>query len=554
MNLDRPAKLGLLILLAPYLVWLWMGEDSYVLIHDNLDSEFVYLGSLLSSEDPLGLADSSQVSNVMNGIDRLYFRSGMNFTFLLFSLLAPIYAYIVHHLFVHLVGYLGMYFLLRSEHIRIPEIPSLLIGLAYASLPYYHIQYGISIAGLPLLLLAFLNILREEKKTRSWLIIILYPFFSFMPASLPFVLPFLMGIIIMARREKNLFSFCAAVFLFTVLSMLAEYTLIKGILTDTLLSHRTEMVRYPTGSLIDISYLWTRLKSMIFSTHYHAGVMSSVPVLLTLTLAFLSKKRLDKAGLYSLAALGLITIWILLGPATISSLSSKFSFLKSINLERFYFIVPLCWMILMASLLTQLWAVNRLRYVALGAYALLVLVIARGNKELVNNVKIALYHDLDEPSYKEYFAKDLFDQLKQDIGKHSLDKVQLLNLGIHPAIAQHNGLKTLDAYQNNYPLSFKHEFRQIISQELAKNDSLATYFDNWGSRCYTFSADLGREYMVSKASTARIDGLSLDFTKAKSLGAGYLLSALPLEERGIREVGVYDNPGSYWRLYLYQIE
>ena len=106
------------LLLIPYIAWYILSDNSYVLTHDNLDSEFVYIKLLLNSGNLLGFDLKGEIPQVMNGIDRTLFRSGFNITFLIFAALPPIYAYITHHLIVHLIGFLGMFLLLRRHFIK----------------------------------------------------------------------------------------------------------------------------------------------------------------------------------------------------------------------------------------------------------------------------------------------------------------------------------------------------------------------------------------------------------------------------------------------------
>lgn len=44
----------------------------------------------------------------------------------------------------------------------------------------------------------------------------------------------------------------------------------------------------------------------------------------------------------------------------------------------------------------------------------------------------------------------------------------MISVGIYPAAAAYNGFHCLDGYSNNYPLEYKHAFRQIMEGELDK--------------------------------------------------------------------------------------
>lgn len=42
-----------------------------------------------------------------------------------------------------------------------------------------------------------------------------------------------------------------------------------------------------------------------------------------------------------------------------------------------------------------------------------------------------------------------------------------------------HGFYTVDGYSNNYPLEYKHRFREVIAAELEKNEEVRVYFDLW---------------------------------------------------------------------------
>src|ERR1051326_9215735 len=101
--------LALTAFFIPYIIWFLRGENSYVLIHDNLDDEFDYIAALRQSGTLFNYSSDAMIPNLMNGIPRIFFRSGLNLTFLFFHFFSPINAYIVNHLVVHLIGFSGMY-------------------------------------------------------------------------------------------------------------------------------------------------------------------------------------------------------------------------------------------------------------------------------------------------------------------------------------------------------------------------------------------------------------------------------------------------------------
>ena len=81
------------------------------------------------------------------------------------------------------------------------------------------------------------------------------------------------------------------------------------------------------------------------------------------------------------------------------------------------------------------------------------------------------------------------DEIAKAIGREKSD-YRIVSVGMNPAVSLFNGFYTVDGYSTDYPLEYKHEFREIIKDELAKDEGVRGYFDDWGNRCYIFSAEL----------------------------------------------------------------
>lgn len=162
----------------------------------------------------------------------------------------------------------------------------------------------------------------------------------------------------------------------------------------------------------------------------------------------------------------------------------------------------------------------------------------------------------DKTTWNDFYAPEIFSQIDDFIG---LDKAsyRTLSFGIYPAAPLYNGFYCLDGYSNNYDLSYLYAFRNIIKDELEKDDSLQKYYDEWGCRCYVLSAELGIDhYMIGKDSISLKTGLALDVDAARELGARYLFSAVKIPNS--QELGItllrenpFETPDSYYAIYLY---
>jgi hypothetical protein len=160
------------------------------------------------------------------------------------------------------------------------------------------------------------------------------------------------------------------------------------------------------------------------------------------------------------------------------------------------------------------------------------------------------------PNYKQFYATELFDEIKSKIGG-TTENYRVVSIGIHPSIAQYNGFYTLDGYLPSYPIEYKNEFRKIIRYELAKNKDLRVFYDYWGSKFYVFVNELGRNFTVRKDSNIKINKLHLDTNALKNLGGRYIFSAVEIvnyQENNLEFLGEFNNENSAWKIYLYEVK
>jgi hypothetical protein len=139
-------------------------------------------------------------------------------------------------------------------------------------------------------------------------------------------------------------------------------------------------------------------------------------------------------------------------------------------------------------------------------------------------------------SYKEFFAKNLFEKIKKDIS-YSDEKV--VAFGYHSSVLMYNGFNCIDGYNSSYPLSYMRRFRTLIAPELEINQWAREYYDNWGGRMYLFNSELSYQptrdkntlpvklnidmdvfkndfegkYILSRAEISNIDTLGLELIK-----------------------------------------
>ena len=533
-----------------------LGTSSYVLIHDNLDSELVYLHNLVQSGTMFSLDGEAVVPQVMNGLPRTAFRSGYNVVPALFALFDPFVAYTLTAVLVHAVAVVGTLVLLRSHVLPEPRhrALTLAIALAFGLIPFYVI-YGVSVAGQPLLLHAILNIRAARSSFRDWLIVGGFPFFSVLYLVGIFIVAVLglAWLVDVARTRKACLPLAAAIGVLALGYVVSEAPMLAAAFSDAgWVTHRVDFRRelFPRSFGQDA-------RELLWAGNYHAGALFTGPTLAAAALALVLGERDARRGPVvgvGVAILAIFGIYATYPSIAAGPVGEVLPVLRYVQFDRFYFLLPLCWTLVLALSLATLVERQRLT----GAVVLLLLAhaafVARGNGELRNNVRLLVGAGSPEPTYAQFFAPDLFARIAQAIGLPQAS-YRVVTVGMHPSILQFNGFYTLDGYQNNYPLEHKRRFRAIIAPELARDAALRVYFDAWGNRCYVFSAELGMEFMAGRDGGHAIEELRIDVTALRELGGAYVLSAVPIgnaERIGLVPRGTFETPTSYWRVHLYQ--
>jgi hypothetical protein len=231
-------------------------------------------------------------------------------------------------------------------------------------------------------------------------------------------------------------------------------------------------------------------------------------------------------------------------------LKEQFALLTTFNFARFHFLRPMVIYVGFALACLLLWRKGG-KWGRLGskaAIALQVLLLFGFNEEIVYRVE-------REPSFREFYAEEQFRDIEAYIGQPK-EAYRVASIGLHPAIAQYNGFYTLDTYNNYYPLSYKHAFREVIAKELKKSPKLKSYFDHWGGRCYLFVAELGQKYDYRKNSAKQIRHLDLNMDALKQLGGRYIFSALPIrnaKDNQLKLLHIFNHERSAWKVYLYEV-
>lgn len=545
---------GIIILfyILPYLV---LGQDANLLIHDNLDSGFA-LQKVLVETKSLFISNSTIVEPVIGGVPRSSFSSEFNIMLFWLWLFNPIWAYIINRVIIILIAFIGMYLLLSKHIIPGKENNIIHVGVAltFSLLPFWPLG-GLSISGIPLVIYFFLNIRSGYTKWYSWLIIILFPFYSSLVLIGFFLLFSLfllwLGDLIIQKQFKSLFL--VGLVILSSLYVLSEYRLFAILLDQSFDSHRIEFV----SGVIGLRRALNNTVSMFLYGQYHAHSLHRIIVLPTVMFSLfilIELKDRFKSKIYMFLIIYILIASLLYGFYYYYGVQTIKEFIFNLipmNFNRFHFLHPVFWMVLFGLSLSLF--NKKLKYGKLFVICIV------GLQIIYSFANHEIYINRRTPTFKEFYAEDQFTEISNYIGLPK-ESYRVASLGLHPAVSLYNGFATIDGYLSNYPIEYKHQFRKIISGELDKNENLKNYYDGWGSRIYLYSDELGQlgsEYINFSGNNIEIQRLEYDWQTFLNLGGKYILSAVKINEELNPEVNferAFFDSTSAWDIYLYSVK
>jgi hypothetical protein len=552
---EKQALGGAFILLALFVVPLFLfGPNAHIRVHDNLDSNLAWYKVLLHSGTWFGPYDAV-IPQIMNGLPRGAFGTEFSGIVLLHALFPTMTAYAISQTITRVFAFLGMYWLLRDHWLKEEQAALIRVGVAltFALTPVWP-SGMLSTLGQPLALWAMLWIRSGAGKLRHWVTLLLLPFYSSLVLGFFFFLTAL-GVLWVwdaVRTKRWNLPFLGAITLMSLMYVGIEYRLLLSLLLSDTPTSRNEFVSSKLPLWRSVRLVW---KNFVLG-HTHVKTLHTAVILPVTLVAFYLCLGLDSwrshphrrlfVSLFVLSFLMSVwyAFWFFEGW---QPLKERFALLNTFNFARYHFLRPLLiygTFALACAMFASLGG-RRGRALAFAAIAAQLLLLCLHNEEIEYRNK---------PSFREFYAVEQFQDIAEYIDRPK-QSYRVASLGLHPAIAQYNGFYTIDTYNNFYPLSYKHAFRELIAAELAKNKKLRTYFDTWGGRCYVFADELGKKYDYRKTSKKKVRQLSLDIEAFRSLGGVYLLSAVPIEnaaESGLLLLRTFEHPDSAWRVHLYE--
>ncbi len=539
----------LVVYISPLIIF---GQDSHVRIHDDMEGKFILLKLLAESGQIFGQHDTI-IPNILNGVPRSSLPTEMNVMVWMVYFFGPFPAYLLNQICIRVIAFFGMYLLL-TRHLVGKDMKSLVLGvsLAFAVLPYYS-PVELSVASQPLVLSSFLLIRRGLDRCTDWLVIGLIPFYSSLYyAFIWFILAMsLIWVYDLINKKKFNTKFFGAIAMMSTVFLLVEYRLIYMMIFNSgFLSVRTDFTTPILPSFFYGIYkiIIATLQSFALSGSFNNSLQTFFIIPAVIIGHFILYDRRIKEYLLPFSS-GLIFLSCL-GYAThhsglLTPLKEKVYLIKVFS-PYFIFLQPLLWFIVFALSLKLI--INYARRGTLIASVLISLQVLYG----------FFYHDeiqkIRKPSYREFYSPVLFNEIKDYIGKPN-ETYRVVSIGLHPEVSQYNGFYTLDGYFPNYPLAHKKAFRKIIAGEIKKSKKLKKIYDDYGARCYVFSAELEfSNWLYTKNKNGVIHDLDFNTLAFLEMGGRYIFSSVEIKNYKDNKwelLKIFEDDTSPWRIFLY---
>lgn len=538
-----------IVFCLPYFI---LGQNAYITIHDFLDVTIGHIQNVVNNGQ---FFDLDTKTPLLYGVNRstIAFTSPFELKALFFAILPSYWAIVANIVVVKTVAFIGMFLLLNVYFVQKRVLLPFVISIVYSFIPFY-IEYGISSAGIPLLVYALINLYQNKAMLVGFLIVFFYSIYSVFAMGGFFVCLMLTAtIIVLWYKEKSIsLPLLASLVVLSLVYTLINWSLIKGFfIPSEFVSHRTAWVN--NMSIVSLSkYI---LFNSILISQYHAGAFIAFPLIgVYLIVWFLYRNK------YKSLDVMLSTFVVLIFLVFIGAFSKTlpFSFFTSFKFERFYFFYPALVFVLLAMSCSILLDYKKTLSVI---FILVVSAVCVGckNTEYINNLKLLFSQPIGVPTYSQFYDEKLFAKISVELNCQQGYTTKVVSLGMFPSIAEYNGFWCLDAYYNSYSLDYKKKFRRVIERELNKNEEMKNTFDNWGNRCYIYSAELfnlKRRFLCSRDSKLSVNHLSIDTKVLKEMGCDYILSAVEIRnyrELNLHYINSYTADHSFWEIYVYKV-
>lgn len=560
-NINNDSKAFIFTLIAVIVItlfpYLYYQEDICMRFGDNMDSNIVWAKMLLDN-NACWVAPTTIIEQVMNGVPRSSLSSTYDLSLLIFWIFGIFWGYALNKVVMAALAFVGMYLLLKKHFVRdtVQVLVPTLTAFLYALLPFW--SFTGSVALLPLALWAFLNLRAKDTRLINWLALLVYGFYSSLVLTGFFIL-LLMTILFLydiIRKKKIDYALLGGLAFLSIVYIISHWPIFyTHLFTSGYVSHRTEFYDAVASPNVFWDFLLVFRHSDEFGAS-HALSLQNPFILLTVGCTFilmLIKKSINKKFILLLS---LIVIFSFIpGFLKVHGIYEAglfvFQNFLPIDISRVFWMTPLLWYIVFGISLAFIQ-----KNIPFGKYIVIALFVCQLTVTYRYS-EVIRYQD-SQSTYKTFYSEEQFSQIKEAI-KDEPKNYRVISVGMHPVIAQFNGLYTLDGYLPDYALEYKHQFGEVIADELKKDSWMSTYFYNWGSRCYAYTYDTFKSLRTSSffdQVTYPIN-ISYNFEKLKQLAKGkdvYIISTAEMNNTELDLVDTFIQDKWIWKIRLYKVK
>ncbi|MFC1897958.1 DUF6044 family protein [Candidatus Cloacimonadota bacterium] len=527
------------------------GKSAYLPLHDNLyqlNMQGIFDGKMSAKLFPLEgleeftLPDTNPIFHIAHlKLDKLFF----SFNYF--------WGFVFNEIFYRILAFLGMFYLLSKYFVKtsLSRFQIGMLSLAFVTLPFWP-QGNLSIAGIPLLILAFINLYHKQNVLISYLTFLLFPAYSnlFLSGVFLIFIIFICLVYLAFRKETNIYLIIAF-FSFGLGYVITHFPVFLNEFIYKIPTNRSDQFLIGRD-------LWGSIKTMIFHFFYSHKLAPSLHVAVIFPSCFIitalasSKKDWKNLKRYLSLWAALILLSILFGlfywnPITKLYNSSQFG----LRLDRLYALNPVLWFLLWSLLLA--WIANKFKMKLIKPLIFILIVLQLG----INFYAYTFKAYSTNPSFQEFMAEQQFTEIRRTLGETD-NNFRVGCIGFYPAVANFNGFKTVDSFSAYYPLEYKIKFRKIIQTELNQNEELSEYFENKGSALFLFDDKIGKKYIDQEYIQGNVHSIQCDLNinELQKFGVKYLFSVVQIEnadQKDLVEVYRSIDPGSYYHFYVYKL-
>ncbi|MCH5253544.1 MAG: hypothetical protein J1F41_01375, partial [Lachnospiraceae bacterium] len=538
-------------------VFFYFGEKSYIAVHDNMDL-------FLAQFQMLKNTDSFWKHGVdvpfLGGISRDNLPTELSLYSVLYMLFPTYTAYVLGLLLKAVIAMVSFRLLAKElypdKYLRFRPV-IYMTGFAYGILNFFP-AFGFAFASMPLAAYLLIRIYRKPSR-KLYVALFFYPLVSYFSYMGIFILGYLVIAIIWlsVKDRRPAWPLMLGLVVLSLGYVVCEYRLFGQMLLSDEVTIRSTMVNADLSAAEVIREVFTVWKEGIFHADgVHTKVILPVCILYFLynNICYLIKKQAGRIlhDPFNFCMLFLLFNSVVYGlydcKPVRTFVETLVPPLKGWQFNRTIFFNPFLWYCALFLLLIRLyeagiWQTWIANLIICAAVLAVILAPTRYN-DLYYTCYYRAYEyfhktEVDELDYEQFYAVDLFEEIKKDIGYQG---EWATAYGMHPAVLEYNGIATLDGYLGFYSQKYKEDFRKVIAPALDRVEETRIYYDDWGARAYLYSGTDLSIVSATKTVYATDDKIYIDIDSLKALGGKYIFSRLKLsnaEEKGLKLLDYY---------------